>query len=635
MCGFVGYIGPKAPVNRAQLVRMNDALSHRGPDDANVYVHEEAGIAVGLGHRRLSILDTRPVGRQPMSAQNQQTWITYNGEFYTYRAHRERLSAMGYAFKTRTDTEVILALYAEHGLSCLEHIDGMFGFAIWDQSARRLLLARDRFGIKPVFYGLRPDGTLLFGSEVKALLAANCLDDGIDIQAHHDYLGLNYVPGSQTMLKGIRKLPPAHMLVWENGEIRIQRYWSQHFHSETDRPFEGSFNDAAAELRSHFQAAVNRRLISDVPLGMFLSGGIDSSAVLMAMAKYHDGPVKAFTIAFEESGYDESEYARIAASRFSADHHVELVRPDPDTFLAPLIETLDEPYADSSAIPLWYLCRMARRDVTVALGGDGGDEVFAGYRSHFAWQLARLWRHLPRVLRQTWATKIADWLPVSHKKVSLDLKVRAFVGAASLPPIDAHYRFKEFMSEPARNALLGSDTDVSETVRLFRKSIEHMTSSSSLDAILTADFGLYLPDDILVKVDRMSMAHSLEARVPFLDHKLVEFAARLPANYKLRGLTTKAVLKHALKGHIPTQLLQRRKAGFNVPMAKWLSGPLKPLLLDLLSTDSVRRVGLWDPDTVEQTITTHFNRERDNSRTLWAMMCFMLFNERYRQGRPA
>jgi len=590
---------------------------------------------MGIAHRRLSILDTRRVGQQPMKSPSGRTHIVYNGEFYGFKTERERLHAAGVEFRTKTDTEVILALYEQYGIHCLERIDGMFAFAIWDHAERTLILARDRLGIKPLFYAQTADGQLLFASEIKALLASGKVDDNIDIQAHHDYLGLNYVPGERTMLRGIKRLPPGHYLTWTDGRIRLTRYWSQTFHPDAQLKPKLSFNDAADHLRARFQTAVQKRLISDVPLGMFLSGGIDSSAVLMAMANVQSQPVKAFTIRFAENSYDESEFAQHAARHFGAEHHIETVSADLDTFLDPLTESMDEPYADSSMIPLWYLCRLARRHVTVALGGDGGDEVFAGYRTHYAWQLAKVWRALPRRLRENWAPRLVSTLPVSHKKVSLDLKVRAFIKAASHTPIDAHYGFKEFMSEDARTHLLSEKHTLEPTVRLFRSAVEHLDDPTRLHGILAADFSVYLPDDILVKVDRMSMLHGLEARVPFLDHDLVEWSAQLPEHYKLRALRTKAVLKRALHGRVPHRILYRKKAGFNVPMAEWLSGPIKPLMLDLLSPHSIRHLGLWSPDVIERMIKAHLNKDADHSRSLWALICFMLFNQKYRHGRSA
>ena len=634
MCGFAGYVGLTPPISPQRLVQMRDSVRHRGPDDAGLLIERTANAAVGLGHRRLSIIDTRAIGKQPLSDASGDIQIIYNGELYNFEAIRERLQAEGHQFRTRTDTEVLVELYRARGPAMLDELNGMFTFAIWDRVRERLFLARDRMGIKPLFIAERPDGSLLFASEIKGLVASGAVDDAIDLQAHHDYLALNYVPGPRTMLRGVRKLQPAHAILWEAGQTHTWRYWTQTFASAGIEHAPG-FDVAANEVLDGLRASVQKRMIADVPLGMFLSGGIDSTAILKCMTELSQRPVKAFTIRFEEASFDETQYAKIAAQHFGAEHHIETVRPDADTFLGPITDALDEPYADSSAIPVWYLCRLARQHVTVALGGDGGDELFAGYRTHFAWRLREIYRRLPGPIRRQLIPALVDRLPVSHGKVSFDLKARYFVGAANRPPAAAHYGFKEFLSEDARRAMQASPAQVQDTVRLFEAAFQSQDFQHGLDAVLASDFAIYLPDDILVKVDRMSMSHSLEARVPFLDHRLVEYAASLPAGYKLRGLTTKAVLKRALRGHVPERLLQRRKAGFNVPMAQWLSGPLRTLCRDMLAPERVQRLGLWQPAHITRLLDEHEGRVRDHSRTIWALLAFMLFNERYRGGRSA
>jgi asparagine synthase (glutamine-hydrolysing) len=634
VCGLVGYAAKTAPVTPERLAAMRDTLIHRGPDDAGLLVRTERSSAMGFGHRRLSIIDTRAVGRQPMSSSDGQLHLVFNGEIYNHLALRGRLQARGHRFTTRTDSEVLLYAYLEWGDALVDELNGMFAFAIWDARRERLLVARDRLGIKPLFWSQLPDGGVLFGSEIKALLAAGCVDDAIDLQSVHDYLGLTYAPGPRTALRGIRKLPAAHLLIWTTQGTTIRRYWEQPLHSVPPVSRPPSYRRAADEVLGEFRQAVRRRMMADVPLGMFLSGGIDSSAVLWAMAEASSRPVKAFTISFDESGYDESDYARVAARAFGAEHHVEVVRPDPDTFIGPLTEILDEPYADSSAIPVWYLSQLARRHVKVALGGDGGDEIYAGYRTHYAWRLANLYRRLPGALRDGLIPAAVDRLPVSHGKVSFDLKARQFVRAAAAPAAQAHFGFKEFLSEDARQALLVRGQP-EPTVRLFNEAYGRHAVGHELDGVLYTDTALYLPDDILVKLDRMTMAHGLEARVPFLDHRLVNHAGGLPADYKLRRLRTKAVLKRALAPHLPKQLLERRKAGFNVPMASWLMGPLNGLLRDMLAPERVKRVGLWKPSAVSTLIDEHEGRIRDHSRPLWAMLCFALFNERWRGGRSA
>jgi asparagine synthase (glutamine-hydrolysing) len=638
MCGLVGYIGATPPVDRAGLEAMRDTLARRGPDGAGLYTHADADIAVGLGFRRLSIIDTRAVGLQPMHNEDEQLTLVFNGEIYNFAALRQELEATGrHTFRTRTDTEVILHLYEECGPAVVERLEGMFAFALWDARERQLLLARDRMGKKPLHYGVDAAGRLIFGSEIKALMASGRLPDTLDLQAHHDYLALNYVPGEQTMFAAVRKLPPAHALLWKDGRMRTWRYWDVRFHSETTPPARApGEGEAARQTLDLLRSAVRDRLVSDVPLGMFLSGGIDSSAVLMCMAEASPRPVEAFTIRFEEASYDESKQAARVAKQFGAHHHVETVRPEAGTFLSPLVDALDEPYADSSAIPLWYLARLARRHVTVALGGDGGDELYAGYRTHKALRIAQLWRRLPATLRETVAPALIARLPVSHRKVSFDLKARQFVRAASLPPPDAHYGYKEFLDEDARRALTRLDTDASTvepTVRLWRAACAAHPFGDPLDAILYSDLQLYLPDDILVKVDRITMAHSLEARSPFLDRRLVEHAASLPGRYKLLGTRTKHLLKRALWGKLPLSILERGKAGFNVPMATWLNGDLRTLLRDTLSSTRVQAMGLWSPPAVSRMIEAHARKERDHSRTLWALLCFAAWNDRHRGGR--
>lgn len=633
MCGLVGYVGTAAPVSRERLIAMRDTLVHRGPDDADLLA-STAGPAVGFGHRRLSIIDTRVVGRQPMS--RGALTIVFNGEIYNFQSLRAQLEAEGHRFTTRTDTEVLLALYEARGTDMLGLLNGMFAFAIWDRARQRVFLARDQLGVKPLFLADGPGDSLLFASEIKALLASKVVDDAIDLQAHHDFLGLTYVPGPRTMLRGIRQLPPAHAVVWEAGRTRQWRYWDQQLHSAGARGARPPTRRAAATaVLEGLSRAVSRQMIADVPLGMFLSGGIDSTAVLMCMARVATAPVKAFTIRFDEAGYDESRFARIAAEAYGAEHFVETVRPDPATFLGPLTEALDQPYADSSAIPLWYLCRLARQHVTVALGGDGGDEVLAGYRTHVAWRAREIYQRLPRPARERLIPALVARLPVSHGKISFDLKARQFVAAANRPPAAAHFGYKEFLTEDARHALSARPAALEPTVRLFEEAFAAHAFGHGLDPVLYSDAAIYLPDNILVKADRMSMRHGLEARVPFLDHTFVEQVAALPADYKLHGWQTKAVLKRALAGKVPAVLLKRRKAGFNVPMAAWLAGPLRELMRDMLSPSRVRAVGLWRPAQVDALIDDHLARRRDLSRPLWSLLCFMLFNERFRGGRSA
>lgn len=627
MCGLAGYVGPRPPIDRDTLAAMGAALAHRGPDGEGLWTAAHDDCAVGLVHRRLAIVDLSPSGAQPMHRGGLS--VVFNGEIYGHERLRAAVRSR-WAFEGRSDTEIIPALYAEHGAAgLLDRLDGMFAFALWDPTQRRLLLARDRLGIKPLFYARRPDGALLFASEIGALLSSGAVDDGVDAQALHDYLGLTYVPGPRTLYRGIRQLPPGHALEWRGGRVNIWRYAQPAQPSVTPR-----LPAAAAELREMLVRAVSDRLMGDVPVGVFLSGGVDSAAILWAMTEA-GARRPAFTVRFEDADYDESTLAAATARALGAEHHVETVRPDPAQIVDALAPMMDQPFADSSVIPLWSLCRTARRHVTVALGGDGGDELFAGYRTHFAWAMARVWRRSPAALR-TLARAAVRRLPVSHGKISFDLKARAFVAAADRPAVEAHYRYKQFMSEDLRRALVRPQAErwiVEPTVRLFEDAARR-SGAAGLAALLACDQAIYLPDDILVKADRVGMLHGLEIRVPLLDHRLVERVNGWPAGHKLRWPLTKVVLKAALAGRVPAAVLARRKAGFNVPMARWLDGPLAPLVNDLLDPAALRADGLLDPAPVQRLIAEHRRRHADHSRPLWTLLCLMLSRRRRAPRTP-
>lgn len=615
MCGLTGYAGPAPLVSVERLAVMRDVLAHRGPDDAGLWVGAGGGLSVGLAHRRLAVVDLDPRGRQPLW--HGEIGVVFNGEIYNHRALRAELEAEGVVFGTETDTEVIPAAYRRWGLGFVERLQGMWALALWD--GERLVLARDRVGIKPLFVA-EVGGGVVFGSEIKAVMASGRVAggvDGVDVQALHDYLGLGYVPGPRTMLRGVRQVEPGSVWVCTARGVERRRWWRPRF---VGRAAKRSLAATAAEVRARLVEAVEARLMADVPLGVFLSGGLDSTAVLWAMREL-GAEREAFTIRFDEAGFDESAVAGRVARALGARHRVETVRADPAAVVEALAPAMDQPFADSSAIAVWYLCRLARRSVTVALGGDGGDEVFAGYRTHFAWWLAKRWRGLPAGARAGVARAV-ERLPVGHGKVSFDLKARAFVAAASRPAVAAHAAFKTWLSEDMRRALVRSDEAVEATGRVF----EAAAVGVGLDAVLAADLGVYLPDDILVKLDRMSMLHGLEARVPLLDHRLVEAAGRWPAGHKLRWPVSKVALRAALVGRVPAEVLGRRKAGFNVPMARWLVGPLAPLVEAMASSAAVE--ALVDRRVVRRLIAEHEARHRDHSRALWALVCLMLFLDR-------
>lgn len=658
MCGVIGYAAPHALTSPNRLAEGRDALTTRGPDGAGLWVASSGAGAVddqpsadlgaqwsvGLGHRRLAIRDLSEAGHQPMLSDCGRYALCYNGELYEEKTLRARLKGRPITWRGHSDTELLLNLLIYEGLAVLETLNGIFAFAFWDRQEGELLLARDRFGVKPLYWSQR-EGGVCFASEVKALLKANLVPFKLDLQAHIALLSLTYSPGPRSALEGVEQLPPGAWLRWSaprkgspQGEIRQGRYWRPTLTPSARL----SIREAALALERGLIQAVSERLISDVPVGVLLSGGLDSSGLVYAASAAGASQLDTFTVRFPEQSFDESHYAELVARRFGTRHHVELVQPQPEVVFGPLMEALDTPFADSSAIPLWYLCQSARQRVTVVLGGDGGDELFAGYSTHLAGQLARLYRRAPDRLRALFERGV-EALPVRHSKVSLDLKLKQFIHAASAPPAEAHYRFKEFLPAPLRAQLL---RPLYERLKHLKASsaLDHFTphfapSNAALDLLaqtLLCDQSVYLPDNILVKGDRVSMGCSLELRVPYLDPHLTALANSLPSHYKLTGWRGKRVLQSALRAHLPEEIISRPKKGFNVPMAQWLIGPLAPLLGELLSPEHVRRLSPWDPTTVQWMIDEHRALRRDLSRPLWAMLCFMAYVTRYQtHGTPS
>jgi asparagine synthase (glutamine-hydrolysing) len=620
MCGIAGTLRLRSePVTRDEVARMCAVLRHRGPDDEGIHVDG----AVGIGMRRLSIIDLA-TGRQPLANEDGTVWTVFNGEIYNFPELRTELAARGHVFATASDTEVIVHLYEEHGTGFVERLRGMFALAVWDARRRRLVLARDRLGIKPLYYAQTVKG-LLFGSELKALLAAGLRRD-VDRQALHDYLSLGYVPGPRTIFAGARKLPPAHLLICERGTVTVRPYWSLAY-----RPAPAwSDAEAAARLRDLLRDTVRRHLMSDVPLGVFLSGGVDSSTLVALMREIGGGPIRTFSIGFDEASYDELGVAREVARRFGTEHHELVVRPDAVDLVPALVRAFDEPFADSSAVPVYCVSRLAREHVTVVLSGEGGDEVFAGYDTYTAGRLAELYRRLPATLSRRLLPALVRRLPVSHRRVSFDYKAKRFVAGALRPPADAHYAWKEVFSEEAKAALYAPGAPAAApSVRLYREAFAGCDAADALTRLQHVDQAIYLPDDILVKADRMTMANSLEGRVPFVDHPVVEFAASLPARLRLRGLTKKYVLKRALSGRLPERVLRGPKRGFNVPIPLWLAGELRDLVHDVLSDKRVREGGFFEPAAVTALVEEHERRRHDRSRQLWSLLVFTLWCEEY------
>ncbi len=633
MCGIAGELQLRVRErSSAERVRaMCDVMVHRGPDDFGAFAHDE----VALGMRRLSINDVEG-GHQPLANEDDSVQVVCNGEIYNNDALRAELGARGHTFKTRSDVEVIAHLYEEFGTEAVKRLEGMFALALWDVRRHRLLLARDRLGIKPLYVS-KEERRLLFGSEAKCLLTGG-LDPAIDVQALHDYLTLGYVPDPATIFANARQLPPGHLLVAEPGEgggrVRVERYWELSGHV-ADVPGR-SDADWQAELTATLRAAVESHLMSDVPLGVFLSGGLDSGTIVALMHELGVSPIRTFTIGFEESSFNELDDAREVARRFGTEHHELTVRPDAGRLLPTLVRHFDEPYADSTALPVWYVSELARKHVTVVLCGEGGDEVLAGYETYRAWRYASVYGRLPRFLGAHLLPAMVRRLPVSHARVSFDFKAKRFVTGAYLPPAAGHLWWKTMLAEDTKASLYrnGIAAKVAPTVRLF----EHLYAESDgdvLDRLQYIDTALYLPANLLPKTDRMTMAHSLEARVPFLDRAVVELGRRIPSRLRLHGLTTKYLLRRAMAGRLPDRIVRGRKRGFNVPMSAWLAGELREFTRDTLAPERLRRQGLLDPAAVTRMVDEHMSRRADRSHALWALLVLTVWHDEVLTGvRP-
>jgi asparagine synthase (glutamine-hydrolysing) len=628
MCGICGVIclDPSETVPEPVLKQMNQTLYHRGPDDEGYYIAPGAGLAI----RRLSIIDLA-TGRQPMANEDQTVWVVFNGEIYNYREVRRRLQQKGHLFATQADTEVIVHAYEEYGDDCLDQFNGMFGLAVWDAPRRRLLLARDRLGIKPMYYYLSPQH-FFFGSELKAIIAHPAVPRDIDLVALDYFLTLEYVPGPRTIFNNIYKLPPGHRLIIEDGACRLEKYWAISYQSVPAD--EESCGETLAEL---IRDAVRMQLVADVPLGAFLSGGIDSSTVVAFMSQASDKPVQSFSIGFGDATYNELPYARLVAGAFGAQHHEEHLQPDVATLAEQLVTQFDEPFADFSIFPTYLVAQLARKSVKVVLSGDGGDELFAGYDTYVAQKLAhRYYDWLPGALRRNILPGLLDLLPPQPAKKGMVNKAKRFVEGAALPAAWQHTRWMMFINQSDKVQLyrpevrLALNGDVATTTLL-----PYFEQAGHLDPLAQqqyVDVKTYLVDDILTKVDRMSMAVSLEARVPLLDHRIVEFALNLPPQMKLRGGTTKVLLRRAVAGLLPAEVLAKPKQGFSIPLKHWLRGPLRPLLTDLLSASTIGRDGYFEPQCVTRWISEHLDGRANHSHRLWALMVFTLWKQQVMEG---
>lgn len=629
MCGIAGILSAKVPAGEEELSAMAAALAHRGPDARAV---NQCG-PLGLAHTRLAVIDTRDVGRQPMSDSSGEFVIVFNGEIYNFLELRSQLAARGAEFKTNTDTEVILESYKAWGERCVERLVGMFAFGLWDKKEQQLLLARDRLGQKPLFYAPLPCGGLIFASELKAILASGRVERRLDLTAVSSYISLNYGVGAQAFVRGVNKLAPATTLTADvNGRHKKREYWNLSSYFRQKRKFR-SERDAIEEFDELLLGSVQARLISDVPLGAFLSGGIDSSAVVAAMNRLRPAAQNStFSIGFREPTYSELPQARALAEHLGVSHHEAIVDADMAAVLPEIVYFSDEPFADTSIIPLYYLSKFARESVTVCLSGDGGDEILAGYTTYVADRLNKLLRPLPQTVFHAVHALISR-LPPSFGKVSIDYKLRQFLKGAGPDWLRSHYSWREICADACRAQLLRPEAlaqlPEGSALNVFSEHSDAVPDCHYLDRAMYVDIKTWLADDILVKVDRASMAHSLEARAPFLDHRLVEFAAALPVDLKLRGFTKKYILRRSQARYLPPTTIRRRKEGFNAPIAHWLASPaLEPFYREMVENPS-GGAELFDKRAVRKLWDEHTARRKDNSLKLFALIVFDQWCKRF------
>ncbi|MDQ6705325.1 MAG: asparagine synthase (glutamine-hydrolyzing) [Acidobacteriota bacterium] len=598
---------------------MTASLFHRGPDQQGVFVSPD----VCLGAVRLKIIDLAG-GDQPITCENGDTTLVFNGEIYNHRELRNELEGLGRRFRSQCDTEVLLQAFLQWDTRCFERLRGMFAAAIWSQSQKRLILARDRVGIKPL-YTYRRGRDIYFGSELKAILENPQIPRYLNLEALQDYLSLNFVPGPRTLIEGIEKLPPGHLLEYRDGETQTRPYWCLDFAPRKDLKLE----TAKEELDFLLRESVREHLASDVPLGIWSSGGLDSSTVLHYAASECPAKIKTFSVSFPGRACDESRYFREIARRYGTEHHEFEMRPDASLLTA--IEDLafysDEPGADAGALPVWFLSRMSRQHVTVALSGDGGDELFGGYQTYRADDLARPLRYLPAAMRRSALAGLVRCWPVSDKKISFEYKLKRWIEGSLLSPDEAHLFWNgTFSQSQKQNLQFGANGH--HLNNLF-DCLPRSEEIGFLNRYMLLDQQYYLPDNILYKVDRMSMAHSLEVRPPFLDHRIVEFAASLPENLKIRGGKQKFLLKELMEGKLPSSVVRRRKEGFDIPTHDWFRGFLRPLLMDTLSAEAVESTGIFDFDATERLIRDHMDRRVNAGYHLWGLLTLFLWLKRW------
>jgi asparagine synthase (glutamine-hydrolysing) len=626
MCGIAGLVfGDRHhPVDRDLLARMTGVMRHRGPDAEGFHI----GPGIGLGHRRLSIIDLT-TGDQPMYNETGSIAIVFNGEVYNFRALAQELAARGHVLATRSDTETIVHAYEEYGLDFVSHLRGMFAFALWDEPNRRLVLGRDRAGKKPLYYHV-DDERLLFASEIKGVLQDPSLKRRVRSEALSDYFSFGAIPAPQTIFQDVYQIPPAHLLVWERGRVRLREYWDVVLKpTGSGRP-----GEALEEFSALFDEAVRLRMVADVPLGAFLSGGVDSSAVVAAMARESNRPVVTTSVGFAEETHSELEHARVVAAAVGSEHHELLVRPNAVEDLPRLVWHFDQPFADSSSLPTYYVARAAREHVTVALSGDGGDEIFAGYQRRYGIHRleSRLRRLLPTAVRRRVLAPLARIYPRSDL-IPRPLRFKLLLSNLGESFERAYFNDMSLFLDEEKRALCSAEflhqVGDYDPFHQFAQHFDRVRDADPLSRVLYVDFKTWLANDILVKVDRMSMACSLEVRAPLLDHKVIEFAARLPASLKFRGAVSKYLLKRHVAGRLPQLAVNRPKQGFELPQAAWLRGELKEVASDLLFSRQAAHRGYVRAEEVKRIWQAHQRGARNHAAQIWALMVLELWNRAY------
>jgi len=627
LCGICGKINTDAAkkVEPDLIEKMCSVLSHRGPDDAGVFLQDN----IGLGHRRLSILDVSSAGHQPMSNEDKTVWVVCNGEIYNFVELRKELENKGHIFSSASDTEIIIHLYEEKGIDCLQDLRGMFAFALWDVKQKSLFLARDRLGKKPLVYSFDPKG-LLFASEIRSLLFDPELSREIDNTAIHHYLTYGYIASPRTVFSNIKKLPPAHYLVFKNNAIEIKKYWDLSYQKKLAY---GSLEEYQEHFYNLFYESIKMRLRSDVPFGAFLSGGIDSSLVVAVMSKILDQPVKTFSIGFEEESHNELPFARQIADRYGTDHYEAVVRSDVVDTLPKLMWAYNEPFADPSAVPTYHLSKMTRQHVTVALSGDGGDECFGGYYRYLHALTSRTYGKYASLAGRKIIHAAASLVPAGNTDRNFSVRVKRFLKHVCEQPEKQYLRWISHFDDEMQNEICSAgfnrEMEGGMTADYIKCLYERSDADAFIDKILNVDVMSYLPEDLMVKTDIASMACSLEVRSPFVDHKMMEFAASLPADMKIFKGTLKYFLKKAAEDLLPKEIIYRQKRGFGIPAAKWLRQDLKEMTIDLLLDKKAGERGFFKKKAIETLVKEHMSGRADHCYRIWNLLCLELWFRSY------